>query len=120
MATTPEGTVKDQVKKLLKEHNVWSYMPVQNGMGCVGIPDLIACVPVKITKDMVGKTLGVFAGIETKAPGKIRNTTENQRRTLRAIGAHGGLALVADRADLVEAPLECLKQTGTTMTFIPE
>ena len=120
MAATPEGKVKDQVKKVLKEHGIWSYMPVQNGMGCVGIPDLIACVPVKITKDMVGKTLGVFAGIETKAPGKIRNTTENQRRNLRAIGAHGGLALVADRADLVEAPLECLKQTGTTMTFIPE
>ena len=120
MPNTPEGKVKAEVKKVFKAHNIWSYMPVQNGMGCVGIPDLIACVPLKITKDMVGKTIGVFAGVETKAPGKIKNTTENQRRNLRAIGSHGGMAVVADRADLVEAALECLKQTDTTMTFIPE
>lgn len=117
---TPEGKVKAEVKKVLAKHGVWSFMVVPSGYAMVGFPDFVACVPLKITKDMVGKTIGVFAGIETKAPGKIKHTTENQRRNLRGIGEHGGLAIVADRADLVEAPLECLKQTGTTMTFIPE
>lgn len=120
MMTTPEGKVKDAVKAYLKKHQIWSYMPVQNGMGVVGIPDLIACIPMRITSDMVGKTIGVFAGIETKAPGKIKNTTENQRRNLRAIGAHGGLAVVADRVDPVEAAHQLLISSGTAMTFIPE
>lgn len=31
-----------------------------------GTPDLIACMPVKITKDMVGETFGLFCGIEVK------------------------------------------------------
>lgn len=120
MATTPEGKVKDEVKKVFKAQGIWSFMVVPHGYSMVGFPDFVACVPVTITKDMVGKTLGVFAGIETKAPGKIKHTTENQRRNLRAIGEHSGLAVVADRADIVEAAVECLKQTGTTMIFIPE
>ena len=120
MATTPEGKVKDQVKKFFKEKQIWSYMPVQNGMGVVGIPDLVGCAPLKITPDMVGKTLGVFFAVETKAPGKIKNATENQKRNLRAIGTHGGVAVVADRVDFVEAAYELLKSGGTAMTFIPE
>lgn len=120
MATTPEGKVKDQVKKFMKERQIWSYMPVQNGMGVVGIPDLIACAPIKITQDMVGKTIGAFFAVETKAPGKIKNATENQKRNLRAIGTHGGVAVVADRVDIVEAAYELLKSGGTAMTFIPE
>ena len=120
MATTPEGKVKDDVKKVFKAHGIWSFMVVPHGYSMVGFPDFVACVPLTITKDMVGKTLGVFAGVETKAPGKIKNTTENQRRNLRAISAHGGMAVVADRSDIVETAVECLKQTGTTMTFIPE
>lgn len=31
-----------------------------------GTPDLIACMPIKITKDMVGETFGLFCGIEVK------------------------------------------------------
>lgn len=120
MATTPEGKVKQQVKKFFEKNQMWSFMVVPSGYGNVGFPDFVACAPLKITPDMVGKTLGVFFAVETKAPGKIKNATENQKRNLRAIGTHGGVAVVADRVDIVEAAYELLKSGGTAMTFIPE
>jgi len=84
MAITPEGRVKKQVKELLISMSVWYFMPVQNGMGVVGIPDFICCWD------------GLFLAIETKAPGKIKNVTANQKRRMDEIRASNGLALVVD------------------------
>ena len=84
MAKTPEGKVKDQVKSLLKSLGIWYYMPIQNGMGVVGIPDFICCWD------------GHFLAIETKAPGKRSDTTANQKRNLEAIASNGGTAVVID------------------------
>ena len=52
--STPEGKIKDKVKKLLKEAKVYYHMPVQNGMGAPSL-DFICCVH------------GHFLAIETKA-----------------------------------------------------
>jgi hypothetical protein len=84
MAQTPEGKVKAAVKKLLKEHSIWFFMPMQNGFGVVGIPDFICCLN------------GKFMAIETKAPGKRNNTTPNQDRVLKEIQDHGGWSVVVD------------------------
>lgn len=84
MAKTPEGRVKDLVKKYLTESGAYYYMPMSNGMGRVGAPDFIVCHN------------GQFIGIETKAPGKRGNTTPNQERELSAIRAAGGVAVVVD------------------------
>lgn len=84
MANTPEGKVKDKIKKILKVRGIWYYMPVQNGMGVVGIPDLVCCWK------------GKFLAVETKAPGKIANVTPNQRRRMDEIRAAGGIAIVTD------------------------
>lgn len=84
MALTPEARVKQACKKLLKDRGIWFYMPVQNGMGNVGIPDFVCC--------WAGRMLAV----ETKAPGKRANTTPNQKRVLGEISEHGGLAVVVD------------------------
>lgn len=116
---TPEGKVKDSVKRVLKKKGVWHYMPVQNGMGVVGIPDIIACVPVEITPDMVGKSIGVFMAVETKAPGKIKNTTPNQRNVLERIAHCNGVAIVADEAVQVENALSILNITGTPLYNVP-
>ena len=88
---TPEGKVKEAVKKHLKSLGIWYYMPVQNGMGVVGIPDIIAC------------WRGRFLAIETKAPGKRNNTTPNQDRVLAEILAHDGMAIVVDDVSQLEA-----------------
>lgn len=94
MASTPEGRVKAAVKAELVRRGIWYYMPVQNGMGVVGIPDLICCWQ------------GRFLAIETKAPGKLNNTTPNQERVLAEIRDHGGHALVVDDVEQVRRYLD--------------
>jgi hypothetical protein len=39
MAATPEGKVKDKIKKLLKTHGAYYTMPVMTGMATNGTPD---------------------------------------------------------------------------------
>lgn len=83
---TPEGKVKDAIKKLLKSRDIWYYLPVSNGMGQHGIPDFICCVP----------PTGKFLAIETKAPGKLRTVTPLQERAIGNIRTAKGWALVID------------------------
>lgn len=84
MAMTPEGRVKEAVKRVLKASGIWFFMPMQNGFGVVGIPDFICCWN------------GRFLAIETKAPGKRNDTTANQDRRLQEIRDHNGYSLVVD------------------------
>lgn len=46
---------------------------------------------------MVGKTIGVYASIETKAPGK--KPTPRQELTIKAVEAAGGKVFVIDSGD---------------------
>ena len=93
MAKTPEGAVKAKVKDYLKARGIWHFMPVSNGMGVHGIPDIIAIID------------GRFVGIECKAPGKRNNTSELQKQQIAAINAAGGLAIVVDDAEQLPALL---------------
>lgn len=95
---TPEGTVKDAVKKVLHTMGFiragqrkdlrpspvtgWYYMPTQNGLGVHGIPDFILC------------WRGRFLSIETKAPGK--EPTDNQTDRGEEIQLAQGIWLVVD------------------------
>lgn len=81
---TPESRVKALCKTVLKTEGWWHYMPMQNGMGVVGIPDIIACKN------------GQFLAVETKAPGKRKNTTANQDRVLGELAAAGAWVIVVD------------------------
>ena len=67
MAATPEGKVKDKVKRLLKKYGCYQFWPVQTGYGAP-------------TLDCLGCHNGFFFGIETKAPGK--RPTPRQRLTM--------------------------------------
>lgn len=100
---TPEGKVKDQMRKVFKEHFIfpaskaidfpaeakgWYYFPSQNGFGVSGIPDII------------GVYKGFAFGIELKAPGrrgeKNRGCSPHQYAQLLAIKQVGGYAAVVD------------------------
>ena len=94
MAMTPEARDKAACKKLLKDRGIWFYMPVQNGMGNIGIPDLMCCWK------------GRLLAVETKAPGKRGNTTPNQKRVLGEISEHGGLAVVVDDVSQLQEVLD--------------
>lgn len=106
MAMTPEGRVKQAVKKVLQAHNCYYFFVMSNGMGRTGIPDIVGCIPTVITPDMVGKTIGQFVAVETKAPGKLRNVTANQRRELGMVAETGGLAILADKAETVDQAIK--------------
>ena len=94
------------VQPFLDRLNAWHYMPVQTGYGESGIPDHVACVPVTITPDMVGRTIGRFVVIEAKAPGRRnepdRGCTPKQRDNLIDIARAGGIAAVCDSEEDLE------------------
>lgn len=79
---TPEGKVKEAVKKLLREHAAWWFCPVQNGMGSPGL-DFLPVIH-----------RGKCVAIETKRPGG--HLTTRQERTKRDIENAGGRVLVID------------------------
>lgn len=93
MAMTPEGKVKGTVKTLLKMLKAYWHMPVQNGMGQPAL-DFHVCLPILITSEMVGKRMGLYVGIETKAPGKP--LTPRQQVTARSIEDAGGKVFLID------------------------
>lgn len=44
----------------------WVFKVHGNEFTGAGIPDLVGCVPIKITQDMVGLTVGIFVALEAK------------------------------------------------------
>ena len=89
MAMGAEAKVKKKIKEYLATTVAWYYMPVSNGMGRVGCPDILVCYE------------GNFVAFEVKAQGKINNTTANQDREINGINKAGGLAIVVDDVKLV-------------------
>lgn len=90
MATTPEGLVKKDVRKILDGLGAYYVMPVTGGYGRQGAPDFLVCIQ------------GKFFGIETKAgKGKL---TLLQEMNLKKIIESGGVALVVREDDVKYLP----------------
>lgn len=88
MATTPEGKVKNAVRKVLDRLGIYHFMPPGMGLGRSGIPDIIGCKN------------GKFIAIECKAgKGKV---TALQERELIAICNAGGFTFVVNETCLDE------------------
>lgn len=112
---TTEAHVKDLVKDWFDSVNAWHYAPIQNGLGVHGIHDRIGCVPVRITPDMVGKTVGLFVSVEAKRPGRRgeprRGMSAHQENNMRDIQAAGGVSRCVDGvADLTGLHHEIFQQ----------
>jgi len=109
--STPESKVKTWIKQWLERRipKAWRYMPVPTGYGQRGIPDFILCVPITVTQEMVGHTIGAFVGIEAKAPQGV--LSHYQRHQIDAIRTASGIAVVikGDKERVTEE-LECLGQ----------
>jgi Holliday junction resolvase len=82
MAKTPEGEIKDQVRKVLDEMGAYYFFPAANGYGRTGIPDVIACIG------------GHFVGIECKAESK--QPTALQQRELDNIEKAEGTGVLVN------------------------
>lgn len=81
---TPEGKVKDRVKKILKEYGVYWHCPVMNGMGAPGL-DFHCCY----------KGLAMF--IETKAGNK--QPTPRQETTIGELEKAGGVVFIINEVE---------------------
>jgi hypothetical protein len=90
---TPEGKVKDKVKRLFKSMGVYYAMPATGGYGISGVPDFLVCLK------------GRFIGVECKA-GKGKPTAL-QLKNLAEIEASGGISVIVNE--------ENLEQFETTM-----
>lgn len=90
MASTPEGRVKEKVRKILREHNIYYAMPHGAGYGNAGIPDFLCCHK------------GKFLAIEAKAGEGV--LTALQRKELETIKRTGGDAWLVneDNIDIFE------------------
>ena len=97
---TPEAKVKQQIKQILKELNLWYFMPPANGYGRAGIPDFIGCLK------------GRLIAIEAKA-GKGK-TTALQDREIQKIKDAGGFVLIVN-----ESNIHTLKDLITSWTSSP-
>lgn len=103
MASTPEGKVKDKVKRLLKKYGCYQFWPVQTGYGAPTL-DCLACHN------------GYFLGIETKAPGK--HPTPRQLLTMDDMKEADGKVFVIGenrKGDTVRDPI-----TGKTHTVLDD
>ena len=86
MATTPEGKVKNSIRKLLKQHGAYYTMPVMTGMATNGTPDF-----------SVGSS-GRYLAIEAKAGDNA--PTELQWARLREVERAGCSTMVIYEGNL--------------------
>lgn len=105
---TPEGKVKKKLIDFLKSlgSNCFYYMPVQNGMGQTGIPDVMAIIN------------GVPFAFECKATPK-QHPTVLQAYALDRIHKAKGIAWVVDNESisLVEIHLKTVIQAAKVMVL---
>jgi hypothetical protein len=99
--STPEGLVKQKIKKLLNKYGAYSHMPVSNGMGAPSL-DYICCIN------------GMYLGIEAKTRGK--KPSPRQVKTMASISKAGGMAIWVDE-DRLES-LEKLLQKLSAMEAV--
>ena len=86
MPKTPEGKVKDEVRRVLKALNIYYFMPATGGYGRSGVPDIVGCVN------------GRFVAIECKAG--LNQPTALQEREMKNIKDAGGVAVVINEGSV--------------------
>jgi hypothetical protein len=92
---TPEGRVKQKIKRALADAGAYWHMPVQNGLGAP-------------TLDFVGCHRGRYFAVEAKAGGKP--PTPRQRQTMQAIESAAGRAFLVNDVTGFAALLAWLKE----------
>jgi hypothetical protein len=86
MAMTPEGKVKEIVKKHLKSKDIYFIMPATGGYGSSGAPDIVVCHK------------GKFYGLEIKSG--ANKPTALQMDNLNRIEENGGYAFVINESNV--------------------
>ena len=94
------GQIVDRTGPYLRLLNAY---PLHAGL-CIGSSDVIGWMPITVTPEMVGKTVGLFLACECKSAGE--KPTENQAIFLRNVREAGGVAIWLRDVDELDAKLE--------------
>lgn len=107
MSKTPlEQKVQNDIMRIIRANGGYVYKNAQSMYTQVGIPDLTACVPIRV--DKIGQILGpssyvgLFVGIEVKRKGKLNNVSDAQYIVGNQIQKADGIWLATDEPNIIE------------------
>lgn len=113
MASNKEGKVQSNIIKLIKRRGGYVYKNAASVYTVPGLPDLSACIPVKLKRliELYGEdaTVGLFLGIEVKDKGKLDNVSKAQEIVGIEMMKSSALWLAADNEDIIEKLLNKLE-----------
>ena len=112
-----ESSLQRRCQQILKKGGAFVFKTHGDMYSRVGIPDLVACVPVdedalrKMLDDgwFKDRKVGVFVGLECKQSGKL-NVFDDRRMAQEIVGKEiknaGGIWFAIDDSDIVHAILK--------------
>jgi hypothetical protein len=68
MGSQPESKLSRAIMSALRARGAWCFKVHGGPFTMAGVPDIIACVPVRLADDHPRETVGLFVGFETKTP----------------------------------------------------
>lgn len=115
-----ESSIQRRCQKILRESGAFVFKTHGDMYSRIGIPDLIACVPVseesvkKLLEDgwFKNNKIGIFLGLEIKRVGKL-DVFDDRRKAQEIVGKEiknaGGLWFAIDDSDLVKALIQTMR-----------
>lgn len=103
-----EKSIDTYLQALWRKMGGWVFKVHGNEFTGAGIPDLVGCLPLTITEDMVGDTIGVFVALEDKRD-EDHEASTIQLQTIEEIKKAQGYAKVVHSK---EAGREALQEAG--------
>lgn len=104
----PESKLSRAIMAALRNRGIWCFKVHGGPMTMAGVPDIIACVPVRCCESPV--TVGIFVGFETKTP-TGGDPSPIQKRQHDLIGAACGHVCVPRSVEDAVAFIESLGYT---------
>lgn len=115
-----ESKIQRRCQKILKDNEAFVFKTHGDMYTRIGIPDLVACVPVteEALKKMLddgwfkNRRIGIFVGLECKQVGKL-NVFDDRRKAQEIVGNEiknaGGIWFAIDDSDVAEAIVKTMR-----------
>lgn len=115
-----ESSIQRRCQKVLKDNDAFVFKTHGDMYSRIGIPDLVACIPVteEVVKILLeegwfkNNKVGIFLGLEVKRVGKL-NVFDDRRKAQEIVGREiknaGGLWFAIDDSEMVEALIKKIK-----------
>ena len=120
MAKELESKLQRRCQQIIKDGGAFVFKTHGDMYTRIGIPDLVACVPVTedVLKQMLDdgwfrkRKIGIFVGLECKREGKL-DVFDTRRRAQEIVGNEiknaGGIWFAIDDSDVVQAIIKTMR-----------